>query len=110
MPDVTMAKAIVDILSVISTGPLSVIVMIVIILPPLALSLALYKLAKALVDLRDEVRKDNREANTRYDNNVELVRNYEQMAGELMTMVRVNVGTMEQLAGLIRHDLQRGKQ
>jgi hypothetical protein len=109
MPDVAIAKAIVEILSVLSSGPLALIVLVLILLPPTALSWALYKLSTALVALRDEVRKDNREANGRYDNNVVLVHNYEKMAGELMTMVRVNVGTMEQLASLIKHDLQRGK-
>ena len=109
MPDITVAKAIVDILSIISSGPLSMIVLLLLLIPPMALSWALYKLATALVDLRDEVRKDSRDANNRYENNVELVRNYEQRAGELMTMVRINVGTMEQLANLIKHDLQRGQ-
>lgn len=108
MQEAAVAKTILDILSLLSTGPLSLLLLVLFIVPPLAISWSLYKLATALVDLRDEVRKDNTEANGRYDNNVELVKNYELMARELVTMIRLNTGAMEQLSSLIKHKLTKG--
>jgi hypothetical protein len=60
-----------------------------------------------MVALRDEVRQQNRDSQSRYDDNVELVEDYESLAKELTTMVRLNTAASTRLSDLIEHLLGR---
>ena len=77
--------------------------------PTAVLIYTLRALVGAMVALREEVRDGLAQHSTDYDNNVELVKNYEKLAGELTTMVRVNTSTNTRLSDLIEYFLKGGK-
>ena len=107
MGDMTLLSALATLLSEISGWPLVTLLIFFIAAPPLLLIYVLRNLIVAVISLRDEVRSGLSTQKNHYDNNVELVKNYESLAGELVSIVRVNTSTSTQLADLIRHFLGR---
>ncbi len=114
MQELGTISALVAILNTISGWNIWAFVLLVLVLPPLALAVALWKLAKAITIMRDEVRKEGRDSQTRYDNNVELVVKYEKMSADqarlsdrLIDTIRLNTASNQRLADLIDHLLRK---
>jgi hypothetical protein len=71
--------------------------------------LLMRNLVQSFVSLRDEVRGAMTEQRTFYNNNVELVNDYNELSRDLAMMVRINTEASTRLAELIRTFLQRGR-
>jgi len=102
METVGLAKAVVAIIDLVHGWPGYLILFVFFVLPPLLLIYVIRNLVVAIVALREEVKAAMTEHRTKYDNNVILVENYEDIARELVSMVRLNTSAQTQLADLIR--------
>ncbi|BDD88882.1 hypothetical protein [Desulfofustis limnaeus] len=107
MQELNVVSAVVALVNAMSGWNVVAVLLAMFVLPPLFLSLSLFRLARAMIDLRDEVRTQNRDSQSRYDDNVYLVKEYETMSKELTTMVRLNTAANTRLADLIEHLLGR---
>lgn len=114
MQEIGVVSAVVAILNTISGWNLWAFVLSVLVLPPLCLAAALWRLARAITVLRDEVLQEGRESQDRYDNNVELVVQYEKMSKDqarlsdrLIDTIRLNTASNQRLADLIEHLLRK---
>ncbi len=75
---------------------------------PLAVNLYLVREAiTAIVKLREEVKESIRESNRRYDNNVILVEQYEQISHDLLAVVKSNTEAFIHLSDIIEQRAKR---
>lgn len=105
-PEMSVLAASVALLSEIGGWPLVTILLFFAVAPVILLIYVIRNLVVAVVSLRDEVRIEITASQQHYDNNVELVKNYDSLASELTTMVRVSTAASTQLAELISHFLK----
>lgn len=103
MESASYVAALVTIIQAVTGWDLIGLVVFLFIIPPALVAYALIKVAKAVVSLREEVKRDAKDAELRYLNNVELVKQYEAMAKELIPVIQVNTEAMTRLVEYIKN-------
>lgn len=108
MPDPQTITAIAGLLSVMNGWTLGTVLIFLFLVFGILPILLMRNLVQSFVSLRDEVRGAMTEQRAFYNNNVELVNDYNELSRDLAMMVRINTEASTRLAELIRTFLQRG--
>lgn len=104
--DATTGKIVLQFVALLCSSPVSIAVLVVVMV---AVVLPAWLVSKAMVNLREEVKKENADAALRYENNVilvedykKLVLNYERLTGELLTQIRLSTQVSTELKTIIK--------
>lgn len=106
MQEISLVAAIMTVLNEISSWPVVLILVVFFVVPPLILAHALKSIALAMVELREDVRQSEERQKQRYENNVLLVKNYEQISRDLLGVIQLNSDTAARLGELIKQALR----
>lgn len=108
MSEASLVKVVLALLANMGGWEIGTLVVVFILLPVLLVFWALNRIAKTQADLTTAIttfmgayESQFKDFETKYDNNVLLVQNYEKLANELMTVVHLNTQAMTRLVDRI---------